>query len=177
MDSHFFTQHKWVFAGIISAVGSVSCSTIVFISWLRTRIYVYDYSTTMWLNELLHVGRGVGIVIIFLGIILALALIEAHSKKEAILLIIFCLIFSISVYSSYSLSGTNNTLFTLTDPVVISKLDGEDIVVQSSNRDDPVIIKCTESEYNLFTIGHQYGGLVYTGDNEGGILQYIEDIK
>ena len=90
------------------------------------------------------------------------------------MLVIFCLIFSASVYSSYSLSKINNTVYTLIDPTVVSKIDGEDIVVvQLSDQDRTVAIKCTKSECALLTTGTEYGSLVYIGNDEEGILQYV----
>lgn len=171
----YLKKYKGFLLGIISTTGFIACSIILSLSRLRSGIYVYDYSTTVMLNKILTAGRICLILLSVLSFLLFTFYLRSSYKKESLMLVMFGLIFSISIYGSYLPVRANHTLYTLIDPVIVNKVDKDNIIiVESSNHDRRVSIKVTEVEYTLLPIGKDYASIVYIGNNESGILQYIK---
>lgn len=156
-----------IFGGLLAAI------TVCIIPWMEQRIYLYDYSAQRIMEQVFSVG--VWLLVALAGISATMMVWCLLKRKVPQALVMLALVGILLMARSEGLSLRQRTSYTLIHPIVVSKHEERDsITVREHSTGHMIELTVTKAEFSLIQ-EKEYGSIVYTGNEDAGILHFIYD--
>lgn len=156
-----------IFTGLLTA--SIVCS----IPWLEQRIYLYDSSAQQTMQQLFSAGLWLLLALAGLSGGMMVWCLWKRKVPQALLMLALAGILLAAHAEGPSLRQA--TSYTLIQPTVVAKHEERDsITVRRKNTGHLIELTVTKAEFQLIQ-EKEYGSIVYTGNEDTGILHFIYD--